>query len=202
LKLHSYVVEHDYGFAPNPFYGVCTLATCKEFIRKYAAIGDYIIGTGCAKRKRRGYLVYFMRTEEIMTFDEYWLDHRFQCKRPNLRGSRMQAFGDNIYHTDVVTGGWAQANSVHSHRGGRPNILNITTDTKSSRVMISRHFTYWGGSGPLIPAGFRSFEGLDVCAKRYHKNRFPEHMATQFVAWLESLGAHGYQGEPLEWARI
>ncbi|WP_202913488.1 hypothetical protein [Acuticoccus sediminis] len=25
MRLFSYVVEHDQGFAPNPFYGVCTL---------------------------------------------------------------------------------------------------------------------------------------------------------------------------------
>ena len=29
MRLHSYVVARDYGFAPNPFLGVCTLATCK-----------------------------------------------------------------------------------------------------------------------------------------------------------------------------
>ena len=28
-KLFSYVVDHDYGFAPNPFGGFCTLAKCK-----------------------------------------------------------------------------------------------------------------------------------------------------------------------------
>ncbi|MBW2740862.1 MAG: hypothetical protein JRE64_18905 [Deltaproteobacteria bacterium] len=25
-KLYSYVVDHDYGYAPNPFDGYCTLA--------------------------------------------------------------------------------------------------------------------------------------------------------------------------------
>src|SRR5712671_5339411 len=34
MRLYSYVVARDFGFAPNPFFGVCTLATCKPDIRK------------------------------------------------------------------------------------------------------------------------------------------------------------------------
>lgn len=34
MTLYSYVVAHDFGFAPNPFDGLCTLATCKPDIRK------------------------------------------------------------------------------------------------------------------------------------------------------------------------
>ena len=36
VRLYSYVFDHDYGFAPNPFHGVCTLATCKPSIREHA----------------------------------------------------------------------------------------------------------------------------------------------------------------------
>ena len=36
MTLFSYVIEHDLGFAPNPFHGVCTLACCKPQIRKIA----------------------------------------------------------------------------------------------------------------------------------------------------------------------
>src|SRR6267154_5501101 len=74
LSLYTYVIEHDYGFAPNPFYGTCTLATCKPIIREHAGVGDYLVGTGCARRKRRGYLVYFMRVEGVTTYDKYWAD--------------------------------------------------------------------------------------------------------------------------------
>ncbi len=44
--IHSYIVRYDSGFAPNPFYGFCTLATCKPDIRKHAQVGDWIVGTG------------------------------------------------------------------------------------------------------------------------------------------------------------
>lgn len=29
MKCFRYKLDHDYGFAPNPFWGVMTLATCK-----------------------------------------------------------------------------------------------------------------------------------------------------------------------------
>ena len=201
MRLHSYVLDHDYGFAPNPFHGVCTLATCKPAIREHAVIGDYVVGTGCAKRKRRGFLVYFMRVEEITTYDAYWVEPRFQSKRPFLRGSKKQAFGDNVYHRDPKTGAWIQANSLHSQRDGRANPLNVERDTKSEKVLISNDFAYWGGSGPEIPVQFRRFNGADICAGRGHKNHFSDDHRDQFIAWLRSLNEHGYVGRPLDWPR-
>lgn len=201
MRLHSYVVEHDYGFAPNPFYGVCTLATCKPRIRAHASVGDYVVGTGCAKRRRRGYLVYFMRVEEILTFDDYWVNHRFQRKRPSLRGSKMQAFGDNVYHRDPNTGLWQQANSFHSLRDGSPNPINVEHDTQSTRVLIGSDFGYWGGSGPKIPGQYRDFNGVDICAKRGHRSNFPDGLVTAFVEWLRGLNEQGYIGTPLDWVR-
>ena len=201
MRLHSYVLDHDYGFAPNPFHGVCTLATCKPSIREHAALGDYVVGTGCAKRRRRGFLVYFMVVDEITTYDAYWEDPRFHAKRPFLRGSKIQAFGDNIYHRDAESGEWRQANSLHSERNGTPNPLNVEHDTKSEKVLIGHDYAYWGGAGPEIPALFRDFNGADVCARRGHRNHFAEEHRDQFIDWLRSLDAHGYVARPLDWIR-
>ncbi|MFY9824492.1 MAG: hypothetical protein WAM82_24160 [Thermoanaerobaculia bacterium] len=181
---------------------MCTLATCKPVIRQHARVGDYVVGTGCAKRQRSGHLVYFMRVEEIMTFDQYWLDPRFECKRPNLRGSKMQAFGDNIYHTDPATGVWLQESSYHSLRDGTPNPLNVAHDTKSEKVLVGSEFAYWGGMGrSLSEAQFCDYSGLDICARRGHRNHFPESLVSDFVSWLRSLGASGCIGRPLDWTR-
>ena len=201
MRLHSYVLDHDYGFAPNPFHGVCTLATCKPMIREHASIGDYVVGTGCAKRGRRGYLVYYMRVEEITDFDHYWANPRFAVKRPLLRGSKMQAFGDNIYHRNPGSGQWIQANSLHSHANGKPNAANIARDTKSEKVLASTDFAYWGGSGPQVPTVFRDFDGRDICSRRGHQNTFPVAMRNEFIAWLHSLNDRGYIAPPLDWPR-
>jgi thiamine monophosphate kinase len=85
VKLYSYVVARDYGFAPNPFFGACTLATCKPMIRKGAAVGDWVVGTGSKGYGLQGRLVYVMNVSETMNYDEYWSDPRYRNKRPNLR---------------------------------------------------------------------------------------------------------------------
>lgn len=201
MRLYSYVIDHDYGFAPNPLYGVCTLATCKPAIRQRAAVGDYVVGTGCARRGRQGYLVYFMVVERIMTYDEYWRDAAFECKKPFLQGSKMRAFGDNIYHRDPQTEIWRQANSFHSLRDGGANPLNVEHDTHSEKVLMGTDFAYWGGSGPKIPDCFRSYNGDDICGKRAYRVNFTQGLVPEFIAWMRGLDGKGYVGRPLDWPR-
>ena len=201
MTLFSYVVARDYGFAPNPFFGICTLATCKPDIRKTAATDDWIIGTGSKQRNRQGVLIYAMRVTETMTFNEYWKDERFCRKQPNLRGSKKQAFGDNIYSKDI-TGEWHQQDSHHSYEDGSYNPHNILRDTKVDKVLLSRDYAYWGGSGPAIPQNFRNYNGYDICcATQGHKRLFPEDLVKDFVTWFRARNANGYLGAPLDWPR-
>ena len=37
MRLFAYKMTHDTGFAPNPFWGWMTLATCKSQIRRNTA---------------------------------------------------------------------------------------------------------------------------------------------------------------------
>jgi putative DNA base modification enzyme with NMAD domain len=203
VNLYSYVVARDYGFAPNPFFGVCTLATCKPRIRHAAQIGDWVVGTGSKRHRREKHTVYAMRVTDAMTFSQYWSDPRFQRKRPNLRGSKKQAFGDSIYSWNARTKKWCQANSHHSMPDGSPNKLNIATDTQADRVLISDDFVYWGGSGPRLPQKFLNYgpQHISLCAGRGHKSSFPPDFVQDFVAWIRSLNEKGYVGEPLDWSR-
>ena len=200
MRLFSYVIARDYGFAPNPFFGLCTLGTCKPVIRKTASVGDWIIGTGSSRRNRRDYLVYAMCVSEAMTFSEYRNGERFQQKKPNLRGSKKQAFGDNIYVKDARNR-WQQQNSHHSYVDGSPNPHNIDNDTKTDRVLLSSNYAYWGGSGPEIPLRFRDWNGFDICVKRGHKCIFPDDLVVDFVTWFQSLNASGFLGAPADWPR-
>ena len=195
-KLYSYVVARDYGFAPNPFYGFCTLATCKPEIRRTAIAGDWILGTGSRSRQRDAHVVYAMRVSEAMTFNEYWRDLRFRDKRPDMHASIRKAFGDNIYHRNDATGRWHQVDSHHSREDGTPNCRNLEHDTRVDRVLVSDDFIYWGGHGIEIPVAFR----LDVCkAGPGHKCKFPTELVAECIAWLGSLDVAGYRGDPLEW---
>ena len=196
VRLHSYVVAIDDGFAPNPFYGYCTLATCKPKIRRYAKIGDWILGTGPKRKNRQGSLVYAMRVTEKMDFDSYWADPRFEDKRPSLFQSVRKSRGDNIYHTALDGNRWIQEDSCHSNQNGTPNATHIAHDTDPATMLISNDFIYHGG-GPirLIPV----FNGVDVCARRGHKSKFDDIVIKAFVDWIRALGAWGYCNDPLEW---
>lgn len=199
MRLYSYVVARDFGFAPNPFFGFCTLATCKPMIRKHASVGDWIIGTGAASYKYRGRLIYAMRVGEILNFDAYWNDPRFLVKRPNLTGSLKVMYGDNIYHREG--GRWLQADSHHSLPGGRINNTNLVPDTGVDRLLVATKFVYWGRSAPEIPKRFRSFGKAkdDICGARYNRV-FNGELPTAFVAWLEQKNEWGVQGDPFKFA--
>jgi hypothetical protein len=201
VKVHSYVIARDYGFAPNPFFGICTLATCKPKIRKSADIGDWVVGTGSAGNGQTGRLVFAMKVAEALTFDEYWKQLRFRQKRPNLRGSKKQAFGDNIYHRNPENRRWLQIDSHHSHEDGTPNTGNIRTDTSVDRVLLGTEFVYWGARAPIIPKRFRDWSGIDICAHRGHKNNFPLKMTTAFAEWLLDREDRGVCGLPTDWKR-
>ena len=198
VRLYSYVVARDYGFAPNPFFGVCTLATCKPEIRRLANVGDWIVGTGASAQSGRDVVVYIMRVTETMTFNEYWTNARFRQKRPNLRGSKKQAFGDNIYFRDKA-GRWHQRNSHHSYADGSPNSRNLAHDTRVDGILFSDDFAYWGRSGPRIPARFRGCAGVDIRAGRGYRSIFPATVVDDFVTWYRGLGECGYRASPWEW---
>lgn len=143
--LYAYAITRDFGFAPNPFHGFCTLATCKPNIRKGAKAGDWVMGVGgsvlrAVKRK----CIFLMEVSESLSFEEYWNDARFVHKKPCRNGSRVQMLGDNIYHKDDG-GGWIQEDSHHSNPDGTPNLVNLNRDTgRCDQVLVSDHFYYFG----------------------------------------------------------
>lgn len=198
MAVFSYIVRYDVGFAPNPFHGMCTLATCKQDIRVKAKLDDWVIGTGSRTNGCDGHIVYAMQVDEIVDFDTYWNDPRFGSKIPTMRGSRKQAYGDNIYHR-APSGDWIQADSRHSLADGSPNPGHIARDTKTDTVLIGRDFVYFGGAGPVVPEDLRTRHGVDLVHDRpSHRCRFPDELVEATVTWVRSLGI-GFQGRPHDW---
>lgn len=200
MRLFSYVVARDFGFAPNPFHGYCTLATCKPVIRSGAAVGDWVVGTGAKKYDLAVHLVYAMEVEEIMDYDAYWNDPRFQAKKPVLNGSLKQVYGDNIYHR--VGSRWVQANSHHSLARGKPNPRNVAHDTSVNRLLVASRFVYFGSIAPTIPKRFRPYRPTaeDICCSGRGHRKTSHELAAAFERWLVSLRKWGVQGLPLEFA--
>lgn len=146
-----YVVDRDFGFAPNPFHGYCTLATCKPGIRSTAKIGDWVIGMGGSRLNAKGRCIFAMRVTGKIPFNEYWSDPTYLDKKPIRNGSSKMMVGDNIYRYDAETQQWYQEDSHHSNPDGSINLENLRTDTKINNVLISRHFVYFGVSAPIVP---------------------------------------------------
>ncbi|MDH0703580.1 hypothetical protein N5D41_19020 [Pseudomonas toyotomiensis] len=204
-RIHSYVVRYDSGFAPNPFYRYCTLATCKPKIRKTAHIGDWVVGSGSNDRSVRlgGHLVYAMRVTEAMTFDEYNLDPRFEPKKPYRNGSRKQSCGDNIYFRAAVGADWQQRDSFHSLPDGSLNPNHVTRDTGVNRILISDDFVYFGGEGPEFPDDLKDQQGRHLCKTGIGLTSFADaQLIVNFEKWIRSFGVHGYQSAPFEWLTL
>jgi hypothetical protein len=148
-----YVVDRDVGFAPNPFHGCCTLATCMPRIRAKAQVDDWIVGMGGSRLKSTGRCLYAMRVTGALSFNEYWATKEYFDKRPVRNGSRVMMVGDNIYHRDQASDPWQQLDSHHSNPDGTPNPLNVNKDTSANRVLVSRDYFYFGREAPMVPPG-------------------------------------------------
>lgn len=197
-RLYSYVVVRDYGFAPNPFSGSCTLATCKPKIRAKASVGDWVIGVGAVSTGRSGNLIYAMKVSEVLTFDDYWSDPRFLVKRPVLNGSLKRAYGDNIYHRKG--GFWIQEDSHHSLVGGRVNMENQKRDVSADRVLIADEFYYFGDHDVPVPAVARKQGRHDLCRPgRGHRVNIPNTLRDSFITWLTGNYTPGIHGQPAQW---
>lgn len=180
MAYFSYKIEHDFGLAPNPFGGYCTLAVCKPTIRnnRNLRMGDWIIGTGSAKLKKLHYLIFAMQAEEIITLNEYWKDPRFQYKKPVINGSLTQIYGDNFYHQNRRTKEWIQENSAHSLRGGLTNEKHLRVDTDGKYVLISKTFYYFGDKAIPIPKRY-----WEICSEGRNMKgpSIPVEVAEKFI---------------------
>ncbi|MCC5611624.1 hypothetical protein LC612_34055 [Nostoc sp. CHAB 5834] len=197
MMVYSYVIEHDLGFAPNPFHGYCSLATCKPDIRKAAKVGDIIIGTGATSTGLSQNMVYWMEVGEITDFDRYGLERRFRAKRPDMAApGKVERYGDNIYTRDPDNGSFNQAFSFHSNADGSCNEANLKRDTaKTQRVLIGREFAYFGVGAPKISENMH-----DLIKKGPgHKCRFTPERAQIFKDWAKQQAGRGYLGKPTHW---
>lgn len=200
MRLYIYVVVYDHGFAPNPYFGYCTLATCKPGIRKGAQPGDWIAGIGSVQKPHARKLIFTMKVEESLSFDEYWKDPRFKHKQPHRPGSLKLRYGDNIYHRSGDGMTWIQEDSAHSRPDGTIHPNHVYRDTKVPRVLISRYFSYFGASAIDIPENIWSSSDYNLLAKlgRNYLCDFPQVFKNEFVEWLDDL-PRGLIGEPSDW---
>ena len=170
MKLYSYIMTHDGGFSPNPFFNRCTLACCKPQIRKTASIGDWIVGIrGKGLCKSLGItasspseifgIVYAMRVSDKITFKEFYEKREFKNKIPDRNAAKvLYKCGDNIYQP--LSGmDFKQLPSLHSNKDGSENLKHKEKDLGGKYVLVSDmpDFWYFGSNPAKIPSNMTHF---------------------------------------------
>lgn len=185
MKLCVYVMTCDAGFAPNLFWGYCTLATCTPNHKRCdLKKGDWIVGHNTKAERNR--LIYAMQlTEDPMTLDEYYHDRRFERKRPT-QGTWQQRCGDNVYSLND-NGVYRQDNNAEYHRTFRLRRI----DTYGDRVFVSKHFYYFGANPVLIPQRF-----VRLIKREQGVSYHYDGIVGRFVDWLEENHRRGRRSLP------
>lgn len=187
MRLCSYMVKYDRGLAPNPFWGYCTLAICTP---NHMGIrldkDDWIVGITVKARDNK--LLYAMKVSEVLSFNEYYSDNRFETKKPVLNGTWMHKVGDNMYYLDEQDS-WKQHRTIH-HR----DIDIKKKDLKHPFVFISKEYFYFGGNAVNIQP---DFGGL-VINRQGCKLNHDETVVTNFIKWLYRNFEYGVHGNPYD----
>jgi hypothetical protein len=184
MKLSSYVVTHDYGFAPNPFGGILTLATCKPKIRARASVGDWLMGTGSATSIGTNRLIFVGKISETLIIEDYGRSEKYRFKIPSWGEQKWQRRGDNIYFKNRL-GAWEQrSNSFHGKD-------EMDHDLSGRIVLICEQFWYFGSVAPEIPLEYRSV----VKKGPGHKHNVNNAVVPDFLSWVRSFPV-GKNGEP------
>ena len=195
--LFSYCIPYDDGAAPNPFWGLCTLAICKPRIRQSANVGDWVVSTGSAVSPVGNVsdaIVYAMLVTQKMTMEDYdrFTQSELPRKIPVMESADLRRrFGDSIY--DFSTHTPSLRPSVHGEE-------NRSTDLSGGWVLLSDHFFYFGDRPIALPEAL-----LGIVKKgQGHKSSFNTPYFDCFVRWIHSLRypPAALIGKPQWWSRL
>ena len=147
--LYSYKMSHDDGFAPNPYFGVLTLATCMSKMRQNTKVGNWIAGwtsrkTATSTPPGEERLIYLAKVTDKIPVAEYW--DKFPMKRPS-NADEKSTHGDNIYCPDSSSpDGLRLVESVYR----RPtDTVKIGKDLNGGFVLICEEYYFFGADSPL-----------------------------------------------------
>ena len=194
--LFSYCIPIDGGGAPNPFWGLCTLAICKPRIRRSAKEGDWVVGTGSVNSPVgdvSGKVVYAMRVTQKMTMEDY--DRFTQSELPRKiplvhSADPRRRCGDSIYDFSTL---------APSLRPGWHCEKDRSADLSGGWVLLSNHFFYFGDKPVALPEALLGI----VKQGRGHRSSSNTPYVDDFVCWIHSLGypPAALIGKPQEWTQ-
>ena len=186
----------DAGLAPNPFWGACTLAICTpNHVGARLEEGDWI--AGFLSRPRGGGLVYAMKIDEILPFDDYFQDPRYKSKKPVRRGAWPKPVGDNMYFRGEGKEWRQHPTNFHTDA--------LEKDTAHPHVFISHDFYYFGKNRPIrcIPSPGCALEEywlnrkVAQGLKYFRESEYPSECSA-FIKWLRAEGPALISDVPLD----
>jgi len=200
MRLFSYKLTNDTGFAPNPFFGRLTLATCKPGIRRTKGVGDWIAGFTsrqlCGDKVGQERLIFLMKVSEIMSIAEYFHAPRHKNKIPKqLAKDPKDRLGDNIYkprkgHAREIDDFDQVPNESHG-MGSKKR------DLGGKNVLISDHFYYFGRDAIVIPNEFRP--AIPRGQSGYGVETKSNAEVDRFIRYIEENHHEGRRGLPHAW---
>ncbi len=174
MRLFTYCITYDTGAAPNPFWGLCTLAICKPVIRRVANVGDWVCATGSVEDGMENKVIYAMKITQKMTLEEYddFCREQQQNKIPDWKGNDpKRRVGDCIYY--FVNGDPHLRDSVHDKS-------NMSTDLGGIYALLSDDFYYFSREGVSLPERLMPI----VKQGQAHKSDSNDNYKEDFVNWI------------------
>jgi hypothetical protein len=182
MKLYSYTLHYDDGAAPNPFWGICTLAIRKPAVRLAAELDDWIVGLGSANSPIGDIskqVVYAMKVTGKMTLLEYdqFCKTFIPKKKPDWRNRdyRMR-MGDCIYNFTAGPDNPKLRTGIHTEE-------NEERDLSGCYALVSKQYYYFGNRPLMLPDTFLPI----VEVKKGYRVDANQENVESFVSWLESL---------------
>lgn len=201
IRLFSYKMTHDNGFAPNPFQGFMTLANCKPYFRKYKKVNDWIAGFTSKKLNNEiqgeEKLVYLMKVTRKVTYEEYWNNPEYECKKPINHSLILEnKAGDNIYKPNKELASGFEKITFYNHL--EDYLTSI--DLSGQNVLISEYFYYFGGKPISIPKEFRP--EVPKSQSAHGKRTYNIDTISLLLNYLESKYCMGIINLPLDWPEV
>ena len=192
-RFYFNILKVDTGYAPNPFYGVFTLACCRPEIRRAAGVGDWVVGI---TRKHLGNdIAYMMRVDEVLAHADYFRDKRFTAKKPDFSTKEfIDTLGDNCYRP-LPDGGYQQLPCRHyNFENNCESVKDRIHDTDGVNVLISWHLTYYGEHPEPLDKAIYGF----AIPARFNRVNFTPDQEEQLLK-LVTRRQRGRMGRPRNW---
>jgi hypothetical protein len=179
--LRSYKITNDNGFAPNPYHGCLTLATCMPYIRLSHQPGQWLAGFTSGKLNGdlpgQERLIFLALINKKLPLEEYY--EQYPQKRPENLPS-----GDNIYKLE--NGKFVQVeNRLHDEDA-------YEDDVNGKNALLAEEFYYFGIEAMTIPSELRP----DLLKGQTKSGRLTEgQRADDFINYVKKYAAQKYPGK-------